>query len=234
MSTGPKGQDDRARHNRTAVVGKKNKPRQPRKGLDAGNPLEIDLLALNREALEAIDADPSVHQRPSIRWYRRMMWMPMTHMNGAPFVDPKSGEVIKLSKQELLVTAIITAAISQQHPRQFEMAQLAAKYLFGSTPEHVQLTGANGGPVQVQDVPVDPAELTARIASTIGVLRDLAGGGDRKAYIPVEVTEVAQEQKATITATYTPLPAPQSAARPVVGTPLKETPIPTTGMIRTR
>ena len=211
-------------------LGRRPKRKKASKKPPAEPSMETMLSELNEQAIHELEMDPVVQFRPGLRWVRRAAWMPHCQLNGKPLIDPKTGEIVKLSRQELLMVAIFSAAINPAHPKQFEFANLAARYLWGVVPENLQVTGANGGPVKLQEVPDDPAEIATRIAATLSVLQDIAGGHERKKFIPVEVREAPQVPVPTVTAEVTRVaaPVPPTPQQPVPPRP------PATGMVRIR
>lgn len=235
---GKKGRDARQYLNKTAVVGKKAKPRVPRKQAVPGETFQgIDLLTLNQDVLRNLEVDPAVYQRPGLKWFRRLMWTQMRQMNGQPVKDPKTGATIDLSMQEMLVIAATSAAINPQHPQQFEFAELLFGYLMGKRPEgaaagagSAPTAGTAGGP---SETPVDEALLAKEVAATLRVLAELADPSKRQVVEPLEVSKLPAMPTAPVVEAEivgeaipapaapppaAPAPAPAVPAVPFVGT----------------
>lgn len=236
MSDKQKG-ESRDHLNKTTVVGRRATKRVPRKPpVDKDDALMGDvrgLLALSRQALQEIETDPAVALRPGLRYIRRSLWLPHCHLNGDPFKDPKTGETIKLSRQELAIVALVSGAINPQNPRQYDFLDLLLRYMGGPPPTNpLAITGAGGGPLKVQDVPADPAVLASRVAETLNVLRDLAGEG-RQRLEPIEVQEAKVVEKPAMTAEFVATPAPPGQ-QPQTQRPDLTAPLRVVGMIPTR
>jgi len=222
----PKGKDARKYLNKTSVVGKRAKPRVPRKEAVPGETFEgMDLLTLNQDVLRNLEVDPAIYKRPGLLWFRRLMWTQMRQMNGRPVTDPKTGATIDLSMQEMLVIAATSAAINPQHPRQFEFAELLFEYLMGKRPE-LAPSGAGAPPTGTEpgtnETRVDQADLAKQVADTLRVLAELSDPSKRQTVEPIEVSKLPAMPKGPVVEAELvneAVPAPTAPPTPAAAVP---------------
>ena len=145
-----------------------------------------------QEIVARVESDPSLIGQPGVRLLRVLCATEsLKDIFGNPLVD-KAGKVSTMSMEDQITYAAVAAAVNSNHPKQFEFAQMMMKYLKGAPPEHVVVSGPNGGPIRTETTAaaLSPEEMAARFVRAARIAQEITEKAKNANAIPVDAIEV--------------------------------------------